>query len=80
MENIRPANTEDNVEQKIQINIAQWQAIDNPLATLTEEQMDTIYQIKDLTQNVYFQDNSKVFIYNTVNNEKKRLNYIFLIT
>ncbi|KAL3288372.1 hypothetical protein HHI36_002820 [Cryptolaemus montrouzieri] len=44
----------DSNEAQIQENIANWQAPINPLAPLTEDQLDLVYQLEDIIKAEYF--------------------------
>lgn len=43
----------DNKDSKTQDNLAKWQATMDPLAPLTEEQMDLVYELGDSISNLY---------------------------
>lgn len=43
----------DPKETEIQENIAKWQATDDPLAPLTDEQLDLIYELSDIVSATY---------------------------
>lgn len=52
---------EESTEQLVQRNIAKWQDVENPLAPLSDEQMDIIYHIEDTVQAMFYkQDAQKV--------------------
>lgn len=41
-------------EYGVEDNIAKWQAENNPLAPLSEDQLDLIYEVKDSIEELYF--------------------------
>lgn len=43
-----PHNVEDKTDLQIQQNVTNWQSSTDPLAPLTEEQLDLVYQIGDV--------------------------------
>lgn len=43
----------DSRDSKIQENLAKWQASDEPLAPLTEEQLDLVYELSDIVSDTY---------------------------
>lgn len=43
----------DAKESKVQENIANWQSANNPLAPLSEDQIDLIYEVGDIVANLY---------------------------
>lgn len=52
---------EESTDRIIQRNIAKWQDVENPLAPLSEQQMDIIYQIEDSVKSMFYkQDTQKV--------------------
>lgn len=46
-------NEQDANEAKIQQNITNWQASNDPLAPLTDQQLDIVYEISDLVKDLY---------------------------
>lgn len=68
---------EESTEQLVQRNIAKWQDVENPLAPLSEEQMDIIYHIEDTVQAMFYKQDAQKVSHNhyyTINNN----NNIFL--
>jgi hypothetical protein len=47
---------EDKVDLQIQQNVTNWQANNNPLAPLRDEQLDIIYQVGDLIKNQFSEE------------------------
>lgn len=45
--------TESDQDAKIQQNITNWQTSNDPLAPLTDQQLDIIYEISDLVKDLY---------------------------
>ncbi|CAH0558362.1 unnamed protein product [Brassicogethes aeneus] len=45
---------EKSLEAQVQENITNWQASDNPLAPLTNEQLDLIYEVGDKIQELFY--------------------------
>ncbi|KRT79928.1 hypothetical protein AMK59_7092, partial [Oryctes borbonicus] len=54
-----PRSEEDTTEQIVQKNIAKWQDVNRPLAPLTEEQMDIVYQIEDSIKYMFYKQDSQ---------------------
>lgn len=46
-------DVDDNLEKRIQENIAKWQLIDNPIASLSDKQKDVLYALSDLANEEY---------------------------
>ncbi|CAG9766598.1 unnamed protein product [Ceutorhynchus assimilis] len=49
-----PQPLEDPIDKQIQDNVAKWQSSDDPLAPLNDEQLDLIYEIGDVVNSLYF--------------------------
>ncbi|CAH1159692.1 unnamed protein product [Phaedon cochleariae] len=50
---IRQETESDIKESKVQENLAKWQSTTDPLAPLSEEQMDLVYEMGDLVSSMY---------------------------
>ncbi|KAJ8962991.1 hypothetical protein NQ314_005630, partial [Rhamnusium bicolor] len=64
----RQINEVDAKESKVQENIANWQSTDDPLAPLSDDQIDLVYEISDIVVSLYNKSNEDT-IENT--NEQK---------
>lgn len=53
MSRLQQESVENRKEHKIQENIAKWQSVEDPLAPLSEQQLDVIYELGDLVSNLY---------------------------
>ncbi|XP_017774567.1 PREDICTED: conserved oligomeric Golgi complex subunit 3 [Nicrophorus vespilloides] len=46
--------TNDEIDRKVQENLAQWQAVESPLAPLSNEELELIYKMRETLQKEYF--------------------------
>lgn len=53
MERVAKPENDDTLEKRIQENIAKWQLIDNPIAPLSDEQKEVLYNLSDLVKDEY---------------------------
>lgn len=51
---------EDPIDKQIQDNVANWQASENPLAPLDEEQIELVYELGDIVSSLYSKDDAVV--------------------
>ncbi|XP_018331497.1 conserved oligomeric Golgi complex subunit 3 isoform X2 [Agrilus planipennis] len=64
-------NIEELKEKAIQDNITKWQAPTSPLAPLSEEELDIVYQISDLIKEEYYETTKSETLIEELANEDK---------